>query len=720
MEDTNLPGTPYGEIEELKARVITLENQLKHYREAEREREKGAKNAPYHHVMLARQNVIANLLLSFPKEENHEAIINNVLKEILEVFDASLTYIYMFSDDRKHVTLRFGAARGGMSVDVGSCMEANLDTIPWWSNIILSGKEIIIDDIEAIADIAPHEYLSMSKLGVKSAMSFPLFENGKPWAFLGVDDDKKRIWADDDIQWLSSIANIINLAAQVMRNKDEAKKYNEELTSQKWFLENIFDNIPIAISIYDKNTKLKSYNNKFAEMFGITNAKEVIGKGFFRSQCSTERMDTVENNDTTEHHIDFNFDKAEFVSSRQGTIKLSMKVIKLYDANGVHYGFVNMSLEDTDRFLAMSKIHEFENFFSIISGFAKIGYSKVNILDNEGYAIKQWYKNLGETENTPLRSIVDTYKNIHPDDRKKLNQYLEMGRSGKIKTFSLEVRVRRQTSRTSWNWLRYYGVITNYSPDNNIIEIIGVNYDITELKEKSIALRKARDKAEATDKLKSAFLANMSHEIRTPLNAIVGFSNLLCDSDKEGDKKEFNSIIQSNSKVLLQLISDILDLSRMESGSLEFVYKRMDVNDLCNNLIRSLQNQSPADVSLVFGDHLHDCHIVSDQTRLQQLLTNFLTNAIKHTRQGIITLGYHIKGANLEFYVSDTGTGIPKEMQHSIFDRFVKLDKFTQGTGLGLSICKSIAKQLKGRISVESKEDIGSTFRFTMPYGNNN
>ena len=146
----------------------------------------------------------------------------------------------------------------------------------------------------------------------------------------------------------------------------------------------------------------------------------------------------------------------------------------------------------------------------------------------------------------------------------------------------------------------------------------------------------------------------------------------------------------------------------------------MDVNSLCNEVISSLQNRLNPNVKLTFGKHLHECHIVSDVTRLQQLLTNFLTNSIKHTKKGEIQLGYNIVGSNIVLYVSDTGTGIPKDLQSKIFDRFVKLDKFTQGTGLGLSICKNIAKQLGGKITLDSIEGKGSTFRFTMPYGSHN
>ena len=715
-------GLPSEPAEKLIAKIDKLEKELECYRNKERlsKNMTAAEDYTSYNNMLSRQNVISKLLLELPKEQDHKKIINGVLNEILEVFESSLTYIYIFTPDQKRMALKYGAAKGGKTVDVGSCIEVSIDAIPCWSRTILAGKKIVIDNINTIKDKEPCEYDRLSELGFRSAISYPLIENGKVWAFIGASNDKLRVWSENDIQWFTSIANIINLAALVRRNRENANKYNEELKKQKTFFENIFDNIPISISVFDENTRMKSFNNKFIEMFGIINSEEVLGKGFFRNQCSKDRMDNVETVDSTEHHIDFDFDKAFYHSSRSGKIKLNMKVIKLYDNLGKHYGFVNMSMEDTDRFLAMNRIHEFENFFSIISDFAKIGYSKVNIFNNEGYAIKQWYKNLGETETTPLRNIVRTYKNMHPDDCEKMKENLAKALNGKVKSFSMETRVRRTSSNNSWNWLRYYIVVTNYIPANGIVEIIGVNYDITELKEKTNALRKARDKAETTDKLKSAFLANMSHEIRTPLNAIVGFSNLLCESEDSADRNEFKSIIHSNTKVLLQLISDILDLSKMESGALDFVFKRMDVNSLCYEVIRSLQNRVNPNVALTFGKHLQECHIVSDVTRLQQLLTNFLTNAIKHTTKGEIQLGYNIMGSNIVFYVSDTGTGIPKELQRKIFDRFVKLDNFIQGSGLGLSICKNIAKQLGGKITLESVEGQGSTFRFTMPYGSPN
>lgn len=231
-------------------------------------------------------------------------------------------------------------------------------------------------------------------------------------------------------------------------------------------------------------------------------------------------------------------------------------------------------------------------------------------------------------------------------------------------------------------------------------------------------LRMARDKAEESNKLKSAFLANMSHEIRTPLNAIVGFSNILASTDDLEDKKEFADIIENNNSLLLQLINDILDLSKIEAGTLEFTYDYVDINAVLRDLEQSahLKNKNP-DVQISFKDYLEPCVIYTDRNRLSQLMINLLNNAMKFTLAGSILFGYKLKDDNtLWFYVEDTGCGIPENKRKDIFGRFVKLNTFAQGTGLGLSICEMIVTQMKGTIGVDSMEGKGSKFWFTLPF----
>lgn len=246
--------------------------------------------------------------------------------------------------------------------------------------------------------------------------------------------------------------------------------------------------------------------------------------------------------------------------------------------------------------------------------------------------------------------------------------------------------------------------------------IIGISWDITDLKNTEKELIEARIKAEESDKLKSAFLANMSHEIRTPLNAIVGFSKLIAESDDPADKQQYYDIIDKNTDLLLQLINDILDLSKIEAGTLEFVQKPVNLRELCLNLYDIHHPRTSPDVQLIYEDNFSDILTISDNNRLSQVLSNLLTNAQKFTRKGEIRFGFEVKEKNIEFYVKDTGIGISQENIKNIFNRFIKLNTFVQGSGLGLAICNTIIENLGGRIWGESTEGKGSVFRFLIPY----
>ena len=209
----------------------------------------------------------------------------------------------------------------------------------------------------------------------------------------------------------------------------------------------------------------------------------------------------------------------------------------------------------------------------------------------------------------------------------------------------------------------------------------------------------------------------MSHEIRTPLNAIVGFSSLLAETDSRSERQEYIKIVQENNELLLQLISDILDLSKIEAGTFNFVYTNVDVNETCSEIIKSMGMKVGKGVELILEEPFPECYIYTDKNRFTQVISNFINNALKFTQQGCITLGYEqVSHQKIKFYVRDTGMGIPEEKQKSVFERFVKLNTFVQGTGLGLSICKSIVSQMEGEIGVDSTEGVGSCFWFTHPY----
>jgi len=490
--------------------------------------------------------------------------------------------------------------------------------------------------------------------------------------------------------------------------------------SEKLF-KNIFANIPVGVEIYDKDGFLVDINNKDMEIFGVRDKQDVIGVNLFENpNVSAQLAERIQTEDMVDFRLNYAFDWTEgyYSTSKQpkDVIHLYTKVSKVYDSKGNFTGYAMINIDNTERIDAMSRICDFENFFLLISDYAKVGYAKLNLLDRKGYAIKQWYKNMGEDENTQLADVVGIYSKMYPSDRRRMLDFFSKARVGEAKHFQGEMRIERPGEKGKWNWVRTNVVVNLFEPENGQIELIGVNYDITELKETEAMLIEAKEKAETADRLKSAFLANMSHEIRTPLNAIVGFSSLMGETGDIEEKRQYMAIIEENNDLLLQLISDILDLSKIEAGTFDFVEKELDVNMLCEDIVRFMKMKAKPGVEVLFDRHLPECRIVSDRNRLNQVIANFVNNAIKFTTAGSIRVGYNkVDETHLRFYVADTGLGIEPEMQAQIFDRFIKLNTFVHGTGLGLSISKSIIEQLGGTIGVDSEPGKGSCFWFVLP-----
>ena len=496
-----------------------------------------------------------------------------------------------------------------------------------------------------------------------------------------------------------------------MASAYQALQYSERLLS------NIFKYLPIGIELYDMDGVLVDLNDKELEMFHIEKKEDVLGINIFDNPIFPKEMkERLKKNEDADFTFRYDFSKVGSYyqnTQKQGTIDLMTKVTTLYNSEHQPINYLLINADKTETTVAYNKIQEFEEFFELVGDYAKVGYAHFNILSGHGYAQKSWYRNVGEADETPLSGIFGTYRHFHPDDRALLIRFLDDARKGLTTKLSKEMRVLREDGTYTWTHVNL--LVKKYAPQDRIIEIISINYDITELKRTEEMLVKARDKAEASDRLKSAFLANMSHEIRTPLNAIVGFSSLLTSTENAAEKELYNSLIGHNNKLLLNLINDVIDLSKIESGYLELRPDWVNLTELLDESVAEYVHQVPSGVELLTNYPAHDSLVELDKLRIKQILSNFLSNALKNTTTGRVEAFYEVDHQFVRIGVKDTGRGIPQNMLEKIFERFEKLDSFAQGAGLGLPICKLIVEKMNGRILVDSQLGIGTTFIIELP-----
>ena len=500
---------------------------------------------------------------------------------------------------------------------------------------------------------------------------------------------------------------------QILPNfKLKEEKISKMIDHNEMIFRKLYVNLPVGVELYDRDGYLIDLNAKDMEIFGIRSKKDVLGVNIFSNPIlPKDVIKKLKENKSVNFRLNYSFKKVDdyYNTSKVGELDIVTKASILYDQRGEPSSYLLINLDNTEKMIAYNRISEFENVFTLVSVYAKVGYALYDLYTFEGYAIKQWYENMGEKDGTPLSQIIGIYSYIHPNDVGCINSFFEEVKQGKAHHFRREVRVK---SGDGWKWICANITRNPQSVDPNKPEMICINYDITELKDSQLK----RERAEELDRLKSAFLANMSHEILTPLNAIVGFSQLLAETDDPEERHEFVEIIDSNNRMLLQLISDILDLAKIESGTMDFKFADMNVKEVINEIVTSFRIKMPDNVALIAPQDSPECQIYSDRMRLTQVISNFLNNAIKYTSEGCITLAYEIIGDEIKFSVTDTGDGMSQEIQAHIFDRFYKGNTFKQGTGLGLSICETIVNRLGGRIGVNSELGKGSTFWFTHPY----
>ncbi len=501
----------------------------------------------------------------------------------------------------------------------------------------------------------------------------------------------------------------------------KANAANEEL---RLLLDSILNNISVPLYVKEIGEEIRySYWNKKAEEFTGIKAEEAIGKtdieifgenSGYRFQKDNEYL--IKNGGTLCY-------KDTFLSKNGKTyITNVLKTLVRRKDNSAYILVIRMDI--TELIKAQKQLELRNHQLSLSFNAGEIAPWTFYVQDNTFIAEIKPLDNLSNNVLTTSRieTLDSVLAMVHPEDREGVKSSLTELLCGRIDKTEIDVRCDFHHDGSKYEWYSVQALVSEYDNENNPIVITGASINISKRKAEEQMLIEAKEKAEESDRMKSAFVSNMSHEIRTPLNAIVGFSRILITEPNldEASKKQFSDIIESNNQLLLQLVNDVLDLSKIEAGTLDFTYNRTDVNLLLTEITQSMRLKIDLDmIKINYVEGASECIINTDKNRLSQVVYNLMSNAIKFTERGEIVLGYSIRDSFIYFYVKDTGCGIPKDKLSGVFNRFIKLNPFVQGAGLGLSISASIVYKLGGKIWADSEEGVGSTFWFTIPYVTN-
>jgi PAS domain S-box-containing protein len=506
-----------------------------------------------------------------------------------------------------------------------------------------------------------------------------------------------------------------------LTDKTEEHKANAAKDELRLLLDSILDNISVPVYVKEVGEEIcYSYWNKKAEEITGIKSEDAIGKTDIEVFGEKLGKKFQEDNDYLIKNGGTLCYEGKFpsVNNKVCTTNVMKTIVRRKDNSAyilvirldiTELVSVQKQLELRNRQLGLSF-----NAGEIIPWTFNV-QDKTLIYDNKSLNLK----NSNPRNELFVKKLDEILFMVHPDDKEWVKALVDDLINGRVDKMEADARCDIYGTGKGYDWFSLQAIVSECDYDGNPVTITGVTINISKRKQEEQALIEAKEKAEESDRMKSAFVSNMSHEIRTPLNAIVGFSRILVsdpDLDDES-KKLFSDIIENNNQLLLQLINDVLDLSKIEAGTLDFAYTNTDINILLSEIEQSMRLKiDKSIIKISFKEKLPECVAHTDRNRVAQVIYNLMYNAIKFTSQGKIILGYRIKENQLYFYVQDTGYGIPKDKLSSIFDRFIKLDSFTQGAGLGLSISASIVYKLGGKIGVDSEEGVGSTFWFTIPY----
>lgn len=669
------------------------------------------------------------LLLLFNEEEDP---IKKAMHLLLDYFNADWGYVAIFEEDGLMANFPYEVMSAWVKTPKENLTKLTYETIPWIINKVKAGQDIVFCDINHLPPEAFIDKILLEEQQLKSMLIIPLTFHNEVKGFIGFDSVRiRRYWTQaevEDMHLIASIFSIIIERWQAENNLEESRKHLAELGTK---FQQFFNNLPIGVELYDLDGFLIDVNDADVHIFGSTR-EELIGVNLFENPTIPAKiLNNIRNGKAFSFPLIYDFTKIQehryFPFTYSVPIKyLQVKGIGLTDSEFGRIGYLLIVSDNTDEKL---KDEQTQNNLAILKAVLLSGHSLIGEyhIDQEELFIDPFLND--NQNNNILFNHLKTHSHLPLAELEEITSsssngnYLMRMVEGKLDHGSFVCKTIIENEIT---WVRVNAQAYKYKKSKRPAKIICHITNITEEKLLEEKLRHAEyetrkselemQKIKEADKLKSAFLANMSHEIRTPLNAIVGFSNILAEIDDMEEKQEYIKIINKNSDLLLRLITDILDFSKIESGVLDYSYAYVNLKEICAEQFQVHSLKVSEEINLICPlDTLPDLSLYTDPKRVTQVISNLISNAIKFTEKGTITLSYQIIPDFVRVEVVDTGIGISTQKIHTIFDRFVKINSFMQGTGLGLTICKTIVEALNGDIGVESEPGKGSRFWFTLP-----
>ncbi len=658
-------------------------------------------------------------LLITPSQKD---IIDQSLLTILRFFNVDRVYIGNFDNDKPTFDFTHEVtSQGTISMREDLLVGLPKADYAWWIKTIREGKDIIIRDTNNMPGEAAAEQNILKVQEILSLLVIPIYYRGYANGFIGLDCVKKhRDWDALDVENLRMLTDIISIAIERELAHGMIEHSMKQVLKSEAKFQIIFDRLPWGVELYDENGYLLDINKADLEIFGVTR-EQAIGLNAFENPNIPEwASEKLKKGEDVAFLLDYNFNKAAekgyYTSKLADEVKhLRVKGVVLKDRQDVILGFFYIVFDDTESY---HKTEEIQYSLAKLKAAVDTGESIIWEYDvatdklsadfslNDQIEESSFLTYLKEDRFSSVRDFIET---LHPDDRHRVyNKQFKRLVDGEIGKY---ISVYRRVFDGKVYWLNSNVRAYKYSVDGKPSKIVSYTSNITEQREKELELMKVKE----ADKLKSAFLANMSHEIRTPLNAIVGFSDLVAETDDPEERQTYLDIIHTNNDLLLNLIGDILDFSKIEAGMLKYNIEETNIKELCMEVYLSGSLKIKPGVKLLFDKNSPTVTLRTDPQRILQVIANFVNNAIKFTSEGSITIFYETKENEVKVCVRDTGIGISEENRPRVFERFIKINDFHQGTGLGLTISKTIIEYLGGTIGVDSVQGKGSTFWFTLP-----